>query len=363
MSRSTRSNQDRPSLTGRKRIWIAVGLAIALTGGGTAAYGVMGGPQRWWDGEHDQRSTHRDPAVTRWSATPAPVARPSWHKPAAKPTPRASNKPSAHPTPTEHPSVIPTSRPSRTPSATIKPTPTRTTPAAPQYGSTVDKVDAAPPKLKKPGPLPKRPVGELTAVAGRYENAQPGYIGGKYVMMRRDESVTLRGKGYLQVRYEIAWFNRPGGMVMPTWTGLKGKLYHVASGGLRRMDDAKPGNSPEYTWMGQPTVGESGPSAGYIVLPAGAQQMWQNEFFYLDGEVTLANHERGADYNITATPMTWDDVTRDITTPSPADPTSKGWVRYGLVRDTGDDSAPVPQYATRLVTADPALVPQLSKLR
>jgi hypothetical protein len=82
---------------------------------------------------------------------------------------------------------------------------------------------------------------------------------------------------------------------------------------------------------------------------------WQNEFFYLDGEVTLTNNERGADYNITATPVTWDEVTADITTPA-----AKGAVRYGLVRDTGDDAAPVPQYLTRSTPADPAQVPQHS---
>jgi hypothetical protein len=113
-----------------------------------------------------------------------------------------------------------------------------------------------------------------------------------------------------------------------------------------------PGQPKDYTWMGQPTVGSSGPASGYVVLPAGAQQMWQNEFLYLDGEVTLTNNERGADYNITATPVTWDQVTADITTPPPADPASKGWVRYGLVRDTGDDAAPVPQYLTRGTAAE-----------
>jgi hypothetical protein len=141
---------------------------------------------------------------------------------------------------------------------------------------------------------------------------------------------------------------------------LQGKLFHVASGGLRRMDDVKPGNPPENTWMGQPTVGSSGPASGYVGLPEGAQQMWQNEFFYLDGEVTLTNNERGADYNITATPKTWDEVTADITTPPPAEPGTKGWVRYGLVRDTGDDGAPVPQYLTRETPADRATVAQQS---
>jgi len=256
--------------------------------------------------------------------------------------------------------------PVASPSTTASPSPSaKTSPSVkrPNYGSTVDTVDTAGAKLQKPGALPRRPTGTLTAVEGNYQNAQPGFIGGTYVMMHRDDHVTLSGRGYIQVRYEIAWFNRPGGMVMPTWTGLQGKLFHVASGGLRRMDDTKPGLDPAYTWMGQPTVGSSGPASGYVVLPSGAQQMWQNEFFYLDGTVTLTNHERGADYNITATPKTWEQVTADINTPPPADPASKGWVRYGIVRDTGDDGAPVPQYTTRTVTADPATVPQQSAVR
>jgi hypothetical protein len=224
----------------------------------------------------------------------------------------------------------------------------------------VDGVDQAPDRFTPPGPLPVRPAGEVTAVGGTYADPRKGWIGGRYVMMRRGEHVVLSGRGYVQVRYEIAWFNRPGSMVMPTWTGLRGKLFHVASGGLRRMDDPKPGNPPENTWMGQPTVGSSGPASGYVVLPEGAQQMWQNEFFYLDGEVTLGNNERGADYNITATPRTWAEVTADITTPPPADPAAKGWVRYGQVRDTGDDGAPVPQYLTREQPEDRAQVPRQS---
>ncbi|QUQ64424.1 RNA polymerase sigma factor [Kutzneria sp. CA-103260] len=234
-------------------------------------------------------------------------------------------------------------------------------PSGPRYGSVVDTVDKAPNPLTPPKALPVRPAKQVAAVGGQYANPQKGWIGGTYVMMRRGDHVVLSGRGYIRVRYEIAWFNRPGGMVMPTWTGLTGKLFHVASGGQRRMDDTHPGSPANYTWMGQPTVGSSGPAAGYVVLPPGAQQMWQNEYFYLDGEVTLNNNERGADYNITATPVTWNDVTADITTPPPTG-AKGGWVRYGLVRDTGDDGTPVPQYLTRATPADPAQVPQQSSV-
>ena len=85
--------------------------------------------------------------------------------------------------------------------------------------------------------------------------------------------------------------------------------------------------------------------------------MWQNEYFHLDGSVTLTVNERGADYGLSVFPTTWDAVEKDIAT-GPA----QGAKRYGLVRDTGKDSAPVPQYLTRTTPADPATVPQRSRV-
>ncbi|NKE57383.1 sigma-70 family RNA polymerase sigma factor [Lentzea sp. PSKA42] len=283
-------------------------------------------------------------------------------------TPDASPQPAAQTgeiTPTTTTStttttVAPSSTDTATTTATTTPKTTPAAPAGPRYGSVVDTVDSAPDKLTPPKKLPVRPAGEITAAGGQYADPQRGWIGGRYVMMRRGEHVVLRGRGYFMVRYEIAWFNRPGGMVMPTWTGLRGKLFHVASGGTKRMDDQSPGKPAGYSPMGEPVPGPSGPAAGYVHLPAGAQQMWQNEFFYLDGEVALYNNERGADYNITATPKTWDEVTADITAPPAGVTGGKGGIRYGLVRDTGDDGAPVPQYVTREKPADPATVPQQS---
>jgi hypothetical protein len=50
-------------------------------------------------------------------------------------------------------------------------------------------------------------------------------------------------------------------------------------------------------------------------------------------------------------------VVSDITTGAP-----QGAERYGLVRDTGGDDTPVPQYVTRSTPADPATVPQRSRV-
>jgi hypothetical protein len=98
-------------------------------------------------------------------------------------------------------------------------------------------------------------------------------------------------------------------------------------------------------------------ATGFDVLPDGTQQMWQNEYFYLDGGVTLTVNERGADYNLNVFPTTWDAAEKDITTGPDA-----GAERYGLVRDTGKDDTPIPQYLTRAKPADPATVAQRSEV-
>lgn len=172
-------------------------------------------------------------------------------------------------------------------------------------------------------------------------------------MEHRGDTVTLSGRGYVLVRWQFVPHERPGAVVMPTWTGLDGKLFHVASGGGRRMDDQQPAAADRpHTWMGSAAT-------GFAVLPAGAQQMWQNEYYYLDGSVTLHQNERGADYNLAVMPVGRESVTEDLL--QPPDP-AKALVRYGYVRDTGSDAAPVPQYVTRADPPDPADVPQRSRV-
>ncbi|KAJ6078847.1 hypothetical protein N7467_008600 [Penicillium canescens] len=49
-----------------------------------------------------------------------------------------------------------------------------------------------------------------------------------------------------------------------------------------------------------------------ITLPRDALQMWQNEFYWLDGAVTLHENEGAADYIWGLTPVTWEDASEDI---------------------------------------------------
>ncbi|MET7328851.1 sigma-70 family RNA polymerase sigma factor [Nonomuraea sp. NPDC005650] len=236
-------------------------------------------------------------------------------------------------------SSSPASSPLITPTSSRRPArPTRN-----PYGLTVDAVDQAPPRNRPPAPLPRRPGGTV-AIGGKHGYSR---YGGAPSMTHRGDYVTITGRGYVQVRWGILYRNRVGPFLPATWTGLKGKLFHVASGGGRRMDDEQ---APGVTWMGSPET-------GFVRLPRGQQQMWQNEFYYLDGRVTFRNNESGTDIDLTVAPRTWQEVWADLSArPDPA----RGIVRYGLTRDTGDDRAPVPQYATR--AANPERVPQRSRV-
>jgi RNA polymerase sigma factor (sigma-70 family) len=224
--------------------------------------------------------------------------------------------------------------------------------SGPVYGQTVDRADAAPPPTERPRILAHRPQGRAVTMAGRYD---PGSSDGStYGMVHRGEQLTISGQGYFRIRWQVVYTERAGHLQMPSWTGLEGRLFHVASGGGHRMDDWIPGTTdqPPHTWMGDPRD-------GYAAPPAGAQQMWQNEFYYLDGTVTLHQNETGADYNLFALRVTRAQIIDDVdqSPSSPAHP-----VRYGLVRDTGKADAPVPQYLTRATPADPTTVPQHTKL-
>ncbi|WP_030667186.1 RNA polymerase sigma factor [Streptomyces cellulosae] len=278
--------------------------AVALTAGVTVVAGGAYVVTRTPDAP-PPRAAVITPGPATTSAPPPPPAAP----PSSPPSPASSS-----------PSVTPTTR-------------------TDLYGTVVDAVDRAPGPNAEPAPLPHRPESGITSTGGAHAT-----------MNHRGDSVTLSGRGYVLVRWQISPQYRAGSLVMPAWTGLKGRLFHVASGGGRRMDDPVSTTDPSATGMGNAAT-------GYAVLPAGTQQMWQNEYFYVDGSVTLTVNERGADYGLSVFPTTWDAVRRDVTT-GPA----QGARRYGLVRDTGGDDTPVPQYATRATPADPATVAQLSRV-
>jgi len=222
----------------------------------------------------------------------------------------------------------------------------------PVYGSNVDTPDPAPPADRAPGPLPRRPEGGRVApVGGSFDRFDRG---DKVALRQRGHQVTLEGEGYFAVRWQVAFYRCGGEIAMPTWTGLAGKLFHAGSGGGLRLDDPLPGRYAGATWMGHPRRDQAR-------VPAGAQQMWLVEYYYLDGAVTLHHNEvrqASADYDLAIGSTTWKEVSADLS----RGPRQGGWgaLRYGKVRDTGTDRAPVPQYLTRGDPADPSGVAQRS---
>jgi RNA polymerase sigma factor (sigma-70 family) len=250
-------------------------------------------------------------------------------------------------TPARQRSITSSAEPTSASSISLAPPPTKTQAQALVYGSVVDAVDAAPPRLQKPRVLPVRPAGAPIAATGEYEQTNGT---GPYQLKYRGDYLVLHGQGYFRIRWQIATTaGRIGQIAMPTWTGLTGKVFHVASGGSRRMDDPTGGSgSTTSTGMGSS-------STGFDTVPAGAQQMWQNEYYYLDGTVVLHQNQGWAAAGFLVQAATWQQITDDVDTAP-----GSARLRYGLVRDSGDDTAPVPQYVTRGNPSDPANVAQRS---
>ncbi|MPY59279.1 sigma-70 family RNA polymerase sigma factor [Streptomyces spongiae] len=322
-------------LVGLALVPVPVGFTLSLVfGGKTAVAATATATTVGWSAKFLGALTQPAVAVTAGATFVAGGAYVVTQTPDAPP-PRAA-APTAAST-ARLPSSTP-SAPTPSVSPSSSPSPTRTKKADP-YGTVVDAVDKAPDPDTEPAALPRRPASGVTSSGGAHAT-----------MNHRGDSVTLQGQGYVLVRWQISPQYRAGSLVMPSWTGLKGKLFHVASGGGRRMDDPVSSTDTSATGMGNATT-------GYAVLPSGTQQMWQNEYFYVDGEVTLTVNERGADYGLNVFPSTWDKVEEDVRSGPP-----DGTTRYGLVRDTGKDNAPVPQYLTRATPADPATVPQRSRV-
>ncbi|GAA0322745.1 sigma-70 family RNA polymerase sigma factor [Streptomyces turgidiscabies] len=321
-------------LVGIALVPLPVGLTLSLAFGGKTAAAATTGASVGWSGKVLGALTKPAVALSAGATIIAGgayvVTYPAQDPPPAVAAPTARPRPQAPAT-----SAPPSPSPSASPSPS--PTPSATRPKPDLYGTVVDAVDTAPDPNARPAALPRRPETGITSTGGAHAT-----------MNHRGDSVTLTGRGYVLVRWQISPQYRSGSLVMPTWTGLKGRLFHVASGGGRRMDDRVSATDSSATGMGNSAT-------GYAVPPAGTQQMWQNEYFYVDGSVTLTVNERGADYGLNVFPTTWDDVEKDVTSGPP-----EGAIRYGLVRDTGKDDTPVPQYVTRDTPADPATVAQES---
>ncbi|MBW8803167.1 MAG: hypothetical protein JF587_04815 [Catenulisporales bacterium] len=197
------------------------------------------------------------------------------------------------------------------------------------------------------GTLPHRAESTAVhAVAGHWVTPQPGFLGGEWLLFHRGDTVTVQGRGYFVVRWEIEYWRGTGVVSMPTFTGQQGTFLHVASAG-HPMDMPVPKGEPGQTWMGKPSM-------GFETLPAGTPMVWLNEYYYVDGTVTItcqeAENGQNGRYNVGVAPKTWQQVDSDVHPPKNG--------TAGLVLDPGPTASPS---TSASVTPAPSSAPRSSK--
>lgn len=170
---------------------------------------------------------------------------------------------------------------------------------------------------QRPEATPIAVVGPNDGIANSYSDPFPGSLGGRYLLFFRDSRVTVSGQGYLLVRWELAYFNRGGLLsadVMPTYQVTSGSLKKVALAWRDMMTDSPFNGTPGSSGIWRPGYQTGTTEFVPITLPPGTPPIWGNEYYYLDGTVTITNHEGGADYNLGITPVTWQQMHDDVTT-------------------------------------------------
>jgi hypothetical protein len=135
----------------------------------------------------------------------------------------------------------------------------------------------------------------VSVVTGQYE----GTSATSWPLIRNGDYVTLRGQGYLNERWQIEYATRAGLITLPISSVGSGTFLRVG-GGARNLGDPQPGTTG--TWLGNAQEGLS-------YMPDGVQPPWLNEFYYLDGEVTITQNESDGLYNLTVSPQTFAQVT------------------------------------------------------
>jgi hypothetical protein len=145
-------------------------------------------------------------------------------------------------------------------------------------------------------PLKHRPEGEaVTLVEGVVESTADAV----WPLVRQGQYVTLKGQGYLRINWQIEYVQKAGLITPPSITLISGTFLHVGGGGGNNLGDPQPETTG--TWLGNAEEGLS-------YMPAGVPTPWHGEFYYLDGQVTIAIQETDGLYNLFVSPQTYDQV-------------------------------------------------------
>ncbi|KAI1250701.1 hypothetical protein MGN70_007758 [Eutypa lata] len=166
------------------------------------------------------------------------------------------------------------------------------------------------PLEKRDTAFARRTESGVVDIAGQWTAWQPGYLTGTYLLFHNEDYVTLEGTGYVQLRWEVEYWKRAGA------TGdisidTSGTFVQVAGGsGWQFGDSPAPFcNDPSGTCLNA----TGGSDYGYTWFTNGANH-WHNEYYWLDGQVTLQTSEGTGLYNVAANVTTYDTILSEINT-------------------------------------------------
>ncbi|KAH8888141.1 hypothetical protein GQ53DRAFT_768024 [Thozetella sp. PMI_491] len=150
----------------------------------------------------------------------------------------------------------------------------------------------------------------ISAIDGTWVAWQPGYPTGTYLLFHNTDYVTLKGTGYVLLRWEVEYWQRAGVTtdVSITTTGTF-KLV-AGGGGMQHADHPAPFcNDPS----GVCYNATGGTTYGYTWFTNLANH-WHNEYYWLDGQVTLQTREGTGLYNVGVNITTYNQMLSEINT-------------------------------------------------
>ncbi|KAI1380192.1 hypothetical protein F4677DRAFT_253488 [Hypoxylon crocopeplum] len=150
----------------------------------------------------------------------------------------------------------------------------------------------------------------VTDIAGTWVAWQPGYLTGTYLLFHNTDYVTLRGTGYVLLRWEVEYWQRAG-VTTDVSIQKTGTFQFVAGGGgMQYADHPAPFcNDPSGTCYNA----TGGTDYGYTWFANGANH-WHNEYYWLDGDVTLRTQEGTGLYNVAVNVTTYASMLSEINT-------------------------------------------------
>ncbi|KAI8959488.1 hypothetical protein F5Y11DRAFT_332982 [Daldinia sp. FL1419] len=153
----------------------------------------------------------------------------------------------------------------------------------------------------------KRAETGVTDIAGVWTEFKPGYLDGKYLLFHNSDYVTLKGTGYVRVRWEVEYWKRAGGTGDLTISPKGSFILTAGGGGFQYADNPAPFcNAPSGTGCANAT---GSTETGYTY---GLANHWHNEYYWLDGEVTVRTNEGAGLYNVGLRVVSFDDMLAEI---------------------------------------------------